>query len=442
MKNKFLAILGVVLLLGFTSCTKWIDPNINKDPDAITQAPMDLMLPSVEVNLGYVLGGFDVAGVTSMWMQQIRGTDRQALAINSYNITQTDVNNLWNDIYTGPLMDIRDIKSQAEASGANNYYAVAEILEALTLGTMTGLFGDIPYSDAFQGVPPKYDSEQDIYNTIFSLLDDAINKIDVNGTINNDLIFDGDMSMWLKAAHTLYARYMLRISNVQTPDWNEVISHVDNGLAANEVMEQYFTSNTTENNPMYQFLTQRSGYAEDNSTFLGFLADSTSGRWGANTKDPRNGVLFLGNDQVQGPFTKSDAPVIFISGVEGLFIKAEAYYHANDIANARATLVSAVAAAINMLGIDPASYMPSYTAYVNGLSGNALLQEIITQKWVANFLNPENWADYRRTGYPTLTPVTGSSLPERYPYPTDETSYNPHTPDYGSIFNPLWFTGR
>ncbi len=439
MKNKFLAILGVILLLGFTSCTKWIDPEINKDPDAITEAPMYLLLPSVEVNLGYVFGDFDVAGVTSMWMQQIKGTDRQAVAINTYNITQTDVNNLWNDIYTGPLMDIKDIKTHAEESQADNYYAVAEILEALTLGTMTGLFGDIPYSDALNGYPPEYDKEEQIYTTIQNLLDDAISKIDVTGTVNGDPIFDGQMDLWLKAAYTLKARYALRISKVHAPNWTDVISWVDNGLAADESMAVPFGSGATENNPLYQFLTQRSGYSTDNETFQNFLADSTSGRWGANTPDPRNGVLYYGDDQDQGPFTQPDAPVYLITGVEGQFIKAEAYFRANDLANARTTLVNAVSAAMAMLGLSPD--MTPYTTYVNGLTGNALLQEIITQKWVANYLNPENWADYRRTGYPVLTPTSGNELPHRFPYPIDEVSYNPNTPDYGSIFKPLWFEG-
>ena len=436
MKNKFLAILGVILILGFTSCTKWIDPNINKDPDSPTAVPMDLLLPSVEVNLGYVFGGFDVAGVTSMWMQQIKGTDRQALAIDGYNLTQTDVNNLWNDIYTGPLMDIKDIKTQADEAGANNYKGVAEILEALTLGTMTGLFGDIPYSDALNAYPPQYDSEQDIYTTIQNLLDDAINIIDPNGTINNDLIYDGDLSMWVKAAYTLKARYALRIANVVAPNWNDIITWIDNGLASDEALAVPFGSGATENNPMYQYLVQRSGYASDNTTFLSFLSDST-GRWLG--PDPRDGVLYLGDDQDQGPFTQPDAPVYLITGVEGLFIKAEAYFRQNDEANARAELINAVSAAMAMLGLAPD--MTDYTAYVGTLTGNALLEEIITQKWAANFLNAENWADYRRTGFPTLTPVTGNDLPHRFPYPTDETSYNPNTPDYGSIFNPLWFEG-
>ena len=438
MKNKFLLILGVLFILGFTSCTKWIDPEINKDPDSPTSVPMDLILPAVEVNLGYVFGGFDVAGITSIWMQQAKGQDRQALAIDGYNLTEADVNNLWNDIYTGPLMDLKDILSQAEESGADNYKGVAKVLQALTLGTMVGLYGDIPFSDALNMYPPTYDSEEQIYNTIQQLLDEAINLLDPTSTVNNDLIFDGDLSMWIKAAYTLKARYALRISNQVPPNWNDVISWVDDGLEAEDVMAVPFSENSTENNPMYQYLIQRSGYIADNSTFLNVLEETA--RWGGSS-DPRDGILFLGDDGAQGPYTQNNSPVILVSGVEGLFIKAEAYYRNNDVTNAREELINGVEAALEMLGIDPAGSIGAYTTYVGSLTGDDLLEEIIIQKWIANFLNAENWADYRRTGYPVLTPVTGQDLPQRYPYPSDERSYNPNTPDYGSIFISLWFVG-
>jgi hypothetical protein len=40
------------------------------------------------------------------------------------------------------------------------------------------------------------------------------------------------------------------------------------------------------------------------------------------------------------------------------------------------------------------------------------LEEIITQKYIANFLKVEPWNDYRRTGYPVLpTPVEQAVLP-------------------------------
>ena len=62
------------------------------------------------------------------------------------------------------------------------------------------------------------------------------------------------------------------------------------------------------------------------------------------------------------------------------------------------------------------------------------LEQIITQKWIANINNGfESWAEYRRTGFPVLNPIpntdglseTGSSaVPTRVKYPIEEQSLN------------------
>ncbi|MDR2139055.1 MAG: SusD/RagB family nutrient-binding outer membrane lipoprotein [Tannerella sp.] len=57
------------------------------------------------------------------------------------------------------------------------------------------------------------------------------------------------------------------------------------------------------------------------------------------------------------------------------------------------------------------------------------LEQIIEQKWIASFLLPEAWFDWRRTGYPHL-PVRypeaalKSVVPVRYMYPEVENRYN------------------
>ncbi|RQO65817.1 SusD/RagB family nutrient-binding outer membrane lipoprotein [Pedobacter sp. KBW06] len=59
------------------------------------------------------------------------------------------------------------------------------------------------------------------------------------------------------------------------------------------------------------------------------------------------------------------------------------------------------------------------------------LEMINTQYWVATLFNfPETWANYRRSGYPVLTPVnypgnrTNGVIPRRLNYPNREASYN------------------
>lgn len=56
------------------------------------------------------------------------------------------------------------------------------------------------------------------------------------------------------------------------------------------------------------------------------------------------------------------------------------------------------------------------------------LEKIGTQKWISLFFNGvEAWADWRRTGYPTITPGPGaviSNVPTRFQYPTGVQALN------------------
>ncbi len=80
MKKRYLIKLGIILLLAIFigSCKKWINPTINENPDSVVDVPYNLLLPSIEANLGYVLGGMDYRGITGMWDQHVSGQARQA----------------------------------------------------------------------------------------------------------------------------------------------------------------------------------------------------------------------------------------------------------------------------------------------------------------------------------------------------------------------------
>jgi hypothetical protein len=79
------------------------------------------------------------------------------------------------------------------------------------------------------------------------------------------------------------------------------------------------------------------------------------------------------------------------------------------------------------------------------LSGEALFEEIMTQKWIALFDQVETFTDWRRTNYPTLTPAAlavtlDQQLPRRYPYPTSERIYNgANMPQGLTISSRVWW---
>ena len=64
-----------------------------------------------------------------------------------------------------------------------------------------------------------------------------------------------------------------------------------------------------------------------------------------------------------------------------------------------------------------------------GISGTALLDSIMTEKYVVTFQNIEAWSDYKRTCIPSLVPAAGAAqVIGRLPYSIDEVNTNPNVP--------------
>ena len=61
-------------------------------------------------------------------------------------------------------------------------------------------------------------------------------------------------------------------------------------------------------------------------------------------------------------------------------------------------------------------------------SGNLTMEQIMTQKYIGMFVQPEAFSDWRRTGIPSLTPVSGTTVPRRWFYPENEYLFNENAP--------------
>lgn len=98
------------------------------------------------------------------------------------------------------------------------------------------------------------------------------------------------------------------------------------------------------------------------------------------------------------------------------------------------------------------AYLAAYPYGAGGVTGaESALEQIGYQLWASKFLNWwEAWADWRRTGYPTLAEftentsnVTNGKIPVRLPYPTTEVASNPNfnQADKNNYTTPLWWDG-
>ncbi len=419
-KLSVLSAWALVLFMALACSKEWLE-DYKVDPTRPQDVTADVLLTSAQAYFAMASGDV-VPRLTTIFLQQMTGTDRQSLAHNRYaQIGEADFDSPYGLAgYAGGMYDLKLVIDKTEGTSPH-YAGVAKIMMAMYLGMFTDLFGDIPYSQAFQGeanLKPAFDSQQEIYNTIFGLLDEGIancNEANSNDSPgSNDLIYGGDMALWVKLAHGMKARYLNHLSKKSTYSPTEVISEVNAALAAGEDALFPFGSSTNQANTWYQFTAvDRNGYMANFGTMYTMMEDAN---------DPRVDVYRDAADSSLMGFWGGSAtsPLPVLTHFELLYIKAEAEQRAGQ--NALNTLLEAIGANMDFLGVSASDR----DAYLAGIT-TANLETIMNEKYVAMFTQAEAWTDWRRTDYPTLTVYPNanlSAIPRRMPYPQNEYLYN------------------
>lgn len=442
---KYLKIITTAILLSgvlfSTSCKKWIDPAINESPNDPLNAPLNLLLPSVQGALGYVMGG-DVSRTTSLWTQHHAGIDRQSIGMDNYVLNEGDVDNAWRfNLYGGPMTDLKIMMDKADAAKALHYKGIAQVLMAYTLGVTTDLWGDVPYSEALKGqdnLHPKYDTQESIYTAMQTMLTDAVKNLKAPaGDIEpggDDLMYGGDASLWLGFANTLRARYYLHLAKQDAGNYAKAIAALKDGAIADNSGDANITFGSTEpeGNPWYQFMSQRGDIAMGkafidlmngmNDPRLPVYAEvNDSGEYaGSAAGDPTGNVSTLG-----AYYTSINSPVPLATYVEAMFIDAEAKFQTGDKAGAAASHNAAVIASLDRFSVTDSAYIKSQASED---ASTITLDKIMTQKYIALYTQFETFNDWRRTGIPALTAAknnsTGGAFPRRFPYPLSERLNN------------------
>lgn len=417
----------------------------NLDPNNQTDVALDNILPAAITQAAYNQAS-SAARLSGIFMQHFSGFDAQQIDYEKYIVNETTLNNFWNfGLYTGVMKDAVVIIEKGQAEEQPHYVGIAKILMANALGFGTSVFGDVPYIEAFQGVEntkPSYDTQESVYNSIQSLLDEAIvelGKAEVpGGPSGDDLIYGGDADKWILTARALKARYYMHLTKRNGASAaSNALGQISGAYASSADQSDFiFDASITFANPIALFGDGRPNTLVFNDGFEASLAAKNDPRKAKYTLLGAGAWLFYTGDPSDGLFwANNDSPMPLISYTEIKFLEAEALVRTGG-SGANAILQEAIASNMNYLGVssgDRDTYLAS-VPNIDGMSEAAAIQTIIEEAYAALYgqAEPEVWANYRRTGYPALTPnplgVNASNpsgvVPRRVPYPQDEKLTN------------------
>lgn len=415
MKNiKYL----ILALIGFgflSSCEDIIANDINLNPNKPGEVPVNAILPNIQIRIVDVYGG-DTSRFNSLISQQVEGVARQWSSFNAYTgLTPNRFDTAWNNYYENVLVEVNAMIEAAGEKGYNHYVGVGKVLKAFSLMTMTDLWGDIPYTEAGLGIGninPVVDSQESIYTAVFTLLGEATTALSGGdggralGT--DDVIYGGSTASWLKAIKAIEARGHLH----QGRDAQALAAAKASFTSRDDNMD--YTYNTSQAGGWWRFNDGRTGDIE----FHPFLRAMMTG---LNDTD-RLAIL----DQTfitSHPYMKADFRQDLISYREIQFIIAET---STDAAEQHAAYLNGIKASFVEVGATEAQY-DAYVAQASvdpGAGSLDMEDHILTQKYIGLYVQPEVFNDLRRNDFPAITPTSGSVVPVRWNYPSDELLFN------------------
>ena len=425
--NRYHKFLMFVLVSFFAlSCDNFIGDGINENPDKPLEVPIGAQMPNIEINLADFYGGA-FPRFNSMLVQQVEGVNRQWTSFNQYTgLTPNRFDAAWQNIYENILNEIKLARISANAEGLNHYLGVLDVIEAFTLMTATDVWDNMPYENALNGleaVNPTYNTQDEIYKFIHQKLDEAIPLLaGPSGPVipgGDDVFYGGDVGAWTKAAHAIKARALMKADDYAGAAAQAAMSF---GSAADNLAFQY--PDASHAGQWYRFDRDRTGDIEFHPNMRALM-------------NGLNDTMRLKQiDQIfdtDHTYLVADFNQELITYREMQFIMAEADVRAGGTQAGHDAYLEGIRASFERLGLwseDDSAIYDDYVAQpeVDPGVGNLTLEMVMIQKYIAMFLQPENYCDWRRTNIPELTPVSGSAIPVRWHYSSDEYLFNSNSP--------------
>lgn len=489
MRYKFLS--ACAALAAMTACSNLTSINDNPngpedvDPPSVLAATLDNIASGVNgVNSLNIRG----AGLWVQYYSEIQYRDEDKYILRSGS------SGGW-PFYNTAAEDAQRMIAKGQTATRPNWTAVGRILKSYVFSVMTDAMGDIPYSQALKSdtvLQPVYDTQQAIYNGLFTDLTQASTEIDLGsnafGFPVGDVMYGGDMSKWQKFANSLRLRLAIHLSTVDSiKAATEAAAAVTAGVftsAADDATLEYL-STAPNQNPIYQdvHIGNRDDYGLS-KTFVDTLTSWNDPRLPVFAQIPpaNTGYRGLPNGLNDGQKIDSldalkyisrigalwretpNAPMAMLTYSEVLFLEAEAAergFIPGGSGAAATFYTNAITASLEQYGIAA----PAIAAYLGqakvaydaaGATRTGHLQQIAFQKWLSLFMQGmESWTEVRRTGVPAIVPGCNAvmrHIPERLPYDDNEAVLNETNlaaavtaqgfSAGNDISHPLWFTKR
>lgn len=256
MKNIKYILITAIALVTFTGCQDFEE--LEKNPNRPNTAPASLVLNGVLNDL-----------YERPWSLEHRQNQYWCCNYNYYG-----TNEYWASASLNfmTLKNITKMEEEAKRSGAsevNPYSAIGKFLKANFYVRMSQRVGDLPLSEALQGLKedsPSYDTQKAIYQQVLSWLEEANTELASliaanDRTLVGDFYFNNDLMQWQKAVNTYKLRVLISLSKKEADtDLNiktKFKQMVDNpgqypvmiGIADNMQYEYNGTSNLYPTNP-------------------------------------------------------------------------------------------------------------------------------------------------------------------------------------------------
>jgi hypothetical protein len=265
---KKIILSSMIMLLFFTSCENYIDVNEDQSnsPSNDAISPNQMLAGAISNYAFHQISTLGTFGnrLTYVWGLNSGFTSTDPAYTYVFDSGSYIANFENSYLLADNFQDILDKKDLFP--NYEHHMGIAKIFKVMSMDYITALYGDVPYSQAFQNSisAPKYDDDKLIIAGLFKELDEAKAYLAVTLTTNpnlhtlgkEDIVFNGDVTKWQKFINTVELRLLLRLSKTTDPT---LVALRTARFAAMNASQNFITNDVTVNPGYFDgVVTQRS----------------------------------------------------------------------------------------------------------------------------------------------------------------------------------------